>query len=122
MADDDNFAIVFPHFGDFRMDFRHQRTGGVEKPEMASFRVLPYGFRNAVRRKDQYAAGRNFIEFFDKDGAPVFQPVDDMRVVNDFMTDVNRFAEKGESAFDRFDGAFDPRAKTPWLSQNQFHR
>jgi hypothetical protein len=112
---------VFPSFGHFDMYFRHQRASGVEKSETAFFRFAPYRLRNPMRGKYQNAAGRDFIQFFDENGALFFQAVDDVSVVYDFVTDVYRFAEKRQSSLDGLDRTFDASAESSGLGQNNFH-
>ena len=74
-----------------------------------------------MRGKDQNAAGRDVIQFFDENSAFFFQAVDDVSVVDDFVTDIYRFAEKRQSTLDGLDRTFDTGAESSGLGQNNFH-
>jgi hypothetical protein len=56
---------------------------------------------------------RHLRERVDEDGAAAPEIVDDVRVVHDLLPDVDRSSVQRESALDRLDRPFDPRAVAP---------
>jgi len=77
--------------------------------------------RYAVRAENSDSAMRHFIEFFDETRALATQVVDDMPIVNDLMTHVDRRAMSFESAIDNLDRADHTRTKAAGLSKDNTH-
>ena len=94
------------------MNFGHQRTGGVEGEQITPSRFFHDGARHAMRGKNHRRAGiGNLVEFLDEHRALGAQAVDDITVVHDFVTDIDRGPVDFEQALDRFDRPHHPGAK-----------
>jgi hypothetical protein len=65
--------------------------------------------------EDRYGSRGDLVDLVDKMGAFGAQPLDDMPVVNDFVTDVDRRAVLFQRALDDLDCSFDPGAKASRL-------
>ena len=74
------------------MDFGHQRAGSVKNRQIAAFRLVAYGLRDAVGGENQDRAVRHFANLLDKNSAALTQAIDNIAVVHDFMTHVDRRA------------------------------
>ena len=64
-----------------------------------------------MRGNNQRAGRVGFRRFFNKNGAFAAQVIDNMLVVDDFMTDENRGAVTFKRLFNQGDGAPDPGAE-----------
>src|SRR4029079_10585847 len=74
-----------------------------------------------MRAENRDGAGGHFIGFLDKDDAFVGQILHHMRIMDNFMPDIDRRAEFGEGLLDNFDGALYSGAKPSRLGENNFH-
>ena len=115
VADHHHFAAELAHLGHFDVHLGYQRAGGVEDGQAARGRLGAHGARDAVGGKHQRIAGRDVIELLDEDRALVAQVLDDIGVVDDFVTHVDRRAELLQGALDDVDGAVDAGAKAARL-------
>ncbi len=77
--------------------------------------------RDAVRAEHRQRAVGHLVEFLDEDRALGLQLVDDMRVVDDLVADIDRAAVRRERAVDDLDRADDAGAKAARLGENQSH-
>ena len=119
VADQHDFALAAMMDLDLAMNFRHQRTGGVEGEQIALHRLGRHAARHAMRREDhrRVGAGRDFAQLLDEDRALGAQALDHVAVVHDFVADIDRGAVKREQPLHRFDGAHDAGAKAERRAQ-----
>lgn len=73
-----------------------------------------------MRAEDHGIAGRHFLEFLEEDRALLFQILDDVLVVNDFVAHVDRRAVHGYCALDDLDRAIDACAEAARLREQDF--
>ncbi len=112
MADKDDMSARRDMALGLAMDLRHQRAGRIDEVEAALRRLVRYRLWHAVRTEhDRHAVG-NMIERFDEHRALVAQRRYDMRVVDDFVADIDRRTVALDRQFDDPDRAIDPRAET----------
>ncbi len=105
-----NFGLAM-HLGD-------QRTGGVEREQVAARRFLGNRARHAMRRKNHRRAGiGNLVEFLDENRALGAQAVDHVAVVHDFVAHIDRRPVNRERPLHRFDGAHHAGAKSARRAQ-----
>src|SRR5579872_2515287 len=71
---------------------------------------------------EQCAVDGNFGEFVHEDNAASAKSLDDGAVVDDFVVNVDRAAEKRECPFEALDRHIDASAKTPRVCQDNLHR
>ena len=70
---------------------------------------------HAVGAEDRDAAWRHLVDLVDEMRAFAAQPLDNVPVMNDFMTDIDRRAVFLERPLDDLDRPFDPGAKSSRL-------
>ena len=100
-------------FAHFPMHFLHQWARRVNNNcEVFGARLLPDGRRNTVGAKNQFCAGRHFVEGLDEAHTAAGKILYDIEVVNDFVKDIDRRAVPFESPFNSFDRHLDARAKS----------
>jgi hypothetical protein len=63
---------------------------------------------------------RNFFDVLNEDDSTLTKPIDDMRVVDNLVTDVDGRAVLLHGLFDNRDGAVHPSTETAWAGQNEF--
>ena len=95
----------------FAMYLADQRTGGVEKEELAALRFGRHLLRHSMGRKDHGPVVRNGIELVHEDRALCLQAFDDEAVVDDLVAHVDRRPEPLERQLDDLDGAVDAGAE-----------
>ena len=118
VADQHNFAAAAVMDLGLAMHLGHQRTGRVEREEIAARRLLGDRARHAVRGKNhRRVVVGNFVEFLDENRALGLQALDHVAVMHDLVAHIDRRAVDGERLFDRFDGAHHPRAKAARRAQ-----
>jgi hypothetical protein len=121
MADEDNLAPATVMNLGLAMHFRDQRAGRVDREEIATLRLLGYRARHAMRRKDhRRMVTGNFAEFLDENRAFGAQAVDDIAVVHNLVTDVDRRPIDGERPLHRLDGSHHPRAEAARRAEQHF--
>ena len=87
---DEDYGVAFTGVLDgFEVDLGNQRAGGVYDVQSPGLGLLPDGRGDAVRGKDHDAAFRDIVDVFHEDGPFVPQFVHDVRVVHDFVSNVN---------------------------------
>src|SRR5438034_10625221 len=88
MADQNNGIVMASVTDHFDMDFRNERTRGIDNPQPSRARVLPNFRRDAVGTKYGYGAVGNFVERFDEDRTLCRQLIDHESVMDNFLPDV----------------------------------
>jgi hypothetical protein len=68
-----------------------------------------------VGAEDGHGSRRDLVDLVDKMGSLGAQPLDDVPIVNDFVTDVDRRAVLFQRALDNLDCSFDTGAKATRL-------
>ena len=99
---------------DFRLavDLRHQRTGCVEREEIAALGFRRDRLRHAMRREHHRRVGiGNLVQLLDEDRALGAQALHHVAVVDDLVPDIDRRAIELQRPFHRVDGADHARAK-----------
>ena len=87
------------------VDLGHQRTGGVEREEVALLGLLGDRLRHAMGGEDHRRVGLgDLVELLDEDRLGL-EALDHVAVVNDLVADVDRSAVAVERPLDRVDGA-----------------
>ena len=99
----------------------YQRAGGIEDRQPTGGRLFFHASRNAVGAEYGDGLGRNLGEILDKNRALVFQVLDHVFIVDDFVPHIDGRAVFFQRALDDFDGAHDPSAKPAGLRQIDFH-
>ena len=87
------------------MDLGHQRAGRIDIIEPAFGGLVRNRLGHAMRGKDHRHAVRHVVHGFHEDRAFVFQRIDDIFVVHDFMPDIDRCPIDFERALDDGDSA-----------------
>ena len=100
----------------FDMHLRDQRAGGVDHRQPAGASAFFDRAGDAMRTEDRDAAGRDLVNLVDEMRSFGAQTIDNVTVMDDLMTDVNRGPIFFERSFDDLDCPFDPGAKASWLS------
>jgi hypothetical protein len=104
------------------MDFGDQRTRSVKDMQPARVRIeLDYPC-HPMRTEDGDRPGGYFREVFDEARAFCAQAFDDMAVVNDFVSNVDRSTKLRECLFDDVDGPDHAGAKAARLREHYLHR
>src|SRR5215472_14228108 len=93
----------------------NERAGGVDDREPPVSRTFLDHFGDPVGAEYRDAALRDLVDLVDKMRALGAQPLDDVTIVNDFVTDEDRRAIFFESALDDLDRALDAGAEASWL-------
>ena len=87
----------------FQVHLGHQRTGGVHHAQTPCSRFLAYGRGNPVSAEDEQAAVRHLCQVLHETGAAGAQLVHHVPVVNDLVSDVDRWAVSIEHQVDDLD-------------------
>ena len=112
MADQDHGAARGVMTLGLAMDLGDQRAGGVDIEQVAAARLGRHGFRHAVRREHHRPVVRHLVELVDEDRALGLEVLDDIAIVHDLVTDIDRPAVALDGALDDLDGALDAGAET----------
>jgi hypothetical protein len=99
----------------FNVHFRDQWTGRVNYRKAALAGSFLDGARYPVGAEDGDRAGWDLIDLVDETRTLCTQPVDDMPIVNDFVTHIYWRAVFFERTLDDLDRSFDSCAETPGL-------
>src|SRR5579875_405998 len=121
MADQDDLAALPGIALAFDMHLRDERTGRIDDREPALGRALLDGAGDPMGAEDRDIAGRHLVDLVDEDGSLGAQPLDDMAVVHDLVTDIDWRPVFFERALDDLDRSFDPGAEAPGLGQYHAH-
>ena len=109
-------------FDGFKMDFRHQRAGGVNHLEITAFAAFPNRRRNSMSTVDHALAVGDVVNVVDEDCALFRQLIHNIAVMDDLAAHINGGAEGLKSNLYNVDGADHTGAKAAWLKeQNLFH-
>ena len=119
MPDQDDVAAALEMDLGLAMHLGDQRTGGIERKEIALLGLIGNRARHAMRGKDDRRVGfGDFVEFLDENRALGLQAVDHIAVMDDLVADIDRRPIEGERPLDRIDGPHDPGAKAAGGAQN----
>jgi hypothetical protein len=95
------------------MDLGNQRAGGVDREDFARFGIVQNRLWHAMRGKDHWLFRIwHLVELLDENRALGLQPFDDIFVMHDLVTDIDRRAMDPERFLHGIDGAHDSRAET----------
>ena len=111
MPDQDDLTTLVRIALALNVHLRDQRASGVNNRQPAVTSAYLDRAGNTVCAEDRDAALRDLVDLVDEMRTFGAQPLDDMPVVNDFMTYINRWAILFERTLDDLDCAFDPRAE-----------
>ena len=118
MADQEDFVSLAELALRLDMDFRDERAGGVENEQIPGPRRGRHRLRHAMRREHNWGAGiRDFVQFFDEDGALGFEALHHIAVMDDFMAHIDGRAVFGERQLHDLDRAVHTGAKTAGRGQ-----
>ncbi len=106
-------AALAVHFGD-------QRARGVNHRQGAGRCIRFHRARHPMRAENCQRAGRNLIQFINKNRAHTAQTIHHMFIVNNLMPDINRRTIAFERAFNNFYCSDNARAKSAWLRKDNF--
>ena len=87
-----------------------QRTGGIDRAQMAGRRVLVHRGGDAVGREDDHLALGHLVLLLDENRTALGEFLDHVLVVDDLLAHVNRRAVEIEGALDRLYGPVNARA------------
>src|SRR5262249_39143349 len=122
-AGPDNFVVLFMTDKNDRIAragelpnlpvyFFHKRAGGINNgSEFFFLRLLPDGWRNAVRAEDQFCSGGNFVDGLNEAHAALGKIPYHVNIVNDFVKDIDRRTMAFKRPFDSFDRHLYARTK-----------
>src|SRR5438309_1082028 len=116
MADQDDLASLVGIALSFAVHLRDERAGGIDHRQPTLFGGVLDGARHAMRAEDRHAPGRDLVELVDEASALRPQSIDDMSVMDDLVTHIDRRAIFFQRAFDYLDRSLNPGAKTSRLS------
>jgi len=103
------------------MDLGDERTRRIENAQATGLRILFYEPRDAVRAENGDRSGGHFRKVLDETCALCAQALDDVAVVNDFVSDVNGRAKLRERLLDDVDGPDHAGAETARLGEHHAH-
>ena len=113
MADQHDLAPAAVMDLGLAMHLGDQRTGGVEREQIAPRRLRGNAARHAVRGEDHRRVGvRDLVEFLDENRALGAQALDHVAVVHDLVAHIDRRPVDRERPLHRFDGAHHARRRT----------
>ncbi|CAB4347535.1 unannotated protein [freshwater metagenome] len=113
VANQDDRVTVLGELDRLAVNLGYQRAGRVDRLQFPFRRLGVDRWSDTVSREDRDRAfGDRIVQLVDKDRAGVAQLLDDVLVVDDLLTDVDRCAVGLERALDRLDGAIDSGAVT----------
>jgi len=104
------------------MDFGDQRTRSVKDMQPARLRIELDDPCHPMRTEDGDRPGGYFREIFDEARAFCAQAFDDMAVVNDLVSHVDRSTKLRERLLDDVDGPDHAGAKAARLREHHLHR
>ena len=103
------------------MDLGDERTRRIENAQAACPRILLHQPRDAMRAENGNRSGRDFRKVLDETRAFCTEALDDMTVVNDFVTDVHRRAKLRKRLLDDVDSPNDAGAESAGLGEHHAH-
>ncbi len=111
MADKDDVASCLMCSLGLAVHFRHQRAGRVDIVEPACFGLGGHCLGHAVRAEHDRDAVGDLVERFDENRSLGLQRFNDVAVVHDFVTDIDRRPIAQQRQLDDADRAVDAGAK-----------
>ncbi len=122
MPDQEDFAAALEMDRRLPVHFRHQRTGRIQREEIARLGVGRDRFRHPVGRKHHRRVGivGDFGQFLDENGALGPQAVDHIAVVDDLVADIDRGPIDGQRPFHGVDRPHHPGAEAPRRTKHDF--
>jgi hypothetical protein len=103
------------------MHLGHQWTGGVEHFEPPTLSLILYRSRYAVGTEDHHRVIGHLNELIYKHRTASPEILDNMSVVDDLMSDIDRSAKHFQRAIDDINGAVHARTKAPGVGQYNVH-
>ena len=122
MPDQQDFAAALEMDRGLAVHLGDQRTGGVQREEIAGAGVGGNRFRNPVGGKHHRRVGivGDFGQFLDENRALGAQAVHDIFVMDDLVADIDRGAIDGERPFHGVDRPHHAGAEAPWRAKHDF--
>ena len=117
MADQEHLTCLARIAGHLHVHFGDERAGRIEDLQFAPLRLILHTAGHAVRAEDHGGGIGHFVEFLDEHRADRAQPIDDVFIVNDLVTHVDRRTEQIDRPFDDVDRAIHARTKSTWIGQ-----
>jgi len=122
MTDQNDLTGLARVTANLHVHFGHERTGGIENGEAASVRLILDSLGNPMSRENDCGAIGNFVELFDEYRAHRAQTLDDMFVMDDFVSNVNWCPEKSDGTLDDIDRPIDAGTKAARIGEHDVHR
>jgi len=122
MTDQDDQAALRDVMLALAMDFGDQRAGGIQNMQATRLCIELDGPCHPMRTEDGDRPCGHFREVFDEARAFCAQALDDMAVVNDLVSNVDRGAKLRERLLDDVDGPDHAGAKAARLREHYPHR
>ena len=110
VPDEDDGVAGFGVAARLRMHLGDEWAGRVDCRQRAVLRLAAHGRGDAVGGEHDGRPFGHVPQRIDEDGATPAEIVDDVRVVHDLLSDVDRSPVERERALDRLDRPFDSRA------------
>ena len=122
MADQQDLAAALEMDRRLAVNFGDQRTGGIERKEIARSGVGRNRFRHAMGGKHHRRLGvvGDFSQFLDENRALGAQAVDHIAVVDDLVTHIDRRAIQRQRPFHGIDRPDHPGAEAPGRTKHDF--
>ena len=118
MADQHHFAAASKMQLRFTMHFGHQRTGGIQRKQIACLRLFRHGFWHTMGRENHgRRAIRHLAQLVNKHRSFAPQALDHIFVMNNFMTHINRRAVKRQGLLNRINRPHNACAKAARRTQ-----
>ena len=114
---EDYFETIAAVPGHLQVDLGHQRTGGVENPQIPLQGFLLYRLGDTVGTENNRIAIRYLGQFVNENSTTLFQIVHHETVVNHLMAHIDGCAECVQGLLYYFDGAIHPGTKTAWIGK-----
>jgi len=116
MPDQDDLTALIGVALALDMDFRDEWASRVDDRQAARSGPILDRAGDAVGAEDRDAARRHLVDLVDEMRPFAAQPLDNVTVVDDLMTDIDRRAVFLERALDDLDRPFDPGTEASRLS------
>ena len=122
VADEDDPVAGLRIFERLEVHLRHQRAGGVDRPQAPRRRDLPHLGRHAVGREQQHRALGHLLDGVDEHGPLANEPVDNVLVVDDLVIHVNGSAVETDGRLERLDCHVHAGTETTRAGKQNLHR
>jgi hypothetical protein len=115
---DENYGAAFSCKSDrLRMNFRNQRTGGINDSQMFYLSPGSDFWRNAVGAENDHCPGRDLVDLIHKDGALGRESLDHVLVMHNLTADVNGGREKLDGHLNHVNSSVHTRAESARLGE-----